>query len=123
MNFETRRISRRGLFKAGTALAVAAVTPVTPRQTGQRAQSVEDAGTLERVWRQAAAPNQSVLLKGGTVVSMDPKVGDFVKGDVLIQGKKIAAVGTELKAPGQAQIIDATNTIIIPGFVDAHRHS
>src|SRR5215470_13820007 len=123
MNFETRRISRRGLFKAGTALAVAAVTPVTPRPTAQRAQNVEDAGTLERVWRQAIAPNQSILLKGGTVVSMDPRVGDFVKGDVLIQGKKIASVGADLKAPAQTQVIDATNTIVIPGFVDAHRHS
>src|SRR5215472_4203703 len=123
MNFETRRISRRGLFKAGTALAVAAVSPVIPRQRAQRAQGFEDAGTLERVWRQATAPNQSILLKGGTVVSMDPRVGDLVKGDVLIQGRKIASVGADLKAPGQTQVIDATNTIVIPGFVDAHRHS
>src|SRR5262249_9597168 len=36
---------------------------------------------------------------------------------------KIAGVGRELKAPAQAQVIDATNTIVIPGFVDAHRHS
>ena len=57
------------------------------------------------------------------MVSMDPKVGDFVKGDVLIEGKKITAVSAELKAPAQAQVIDAANTIIIPGFVDAHRHS
>jgi len=90
---------------------------------GQRPQNVEDAGTLERIWRQNAAPNQSMLLKGGTIVSMDPKVGDFVKGDVLIQGKKIAAVAGELKAPAQAQVIDASNTIVIPGFIDAHRHS
>jgi cytosine/adenosine deaminase-related metal-dependent hydrolase len=123
MKFETRRISRRGLFKAGTALAVAAVTPVIPRQSAQRGQIVDDAGTLDRVWRQAAAPNQSILLKGGTIVSMDPKVGDFVKGDVLIQGKKVASVGADLKASAQTQVIDATNTIVIPGFVDAHRHS
>ena len=86
-------------------------------------QNPEDAGTLERVWRQGAAPNQNILLRSGTVVSMDSSVGDFVKGDVLIQGKKIVAVGAELKAPSQAQVIDATNTVIIPGFVDAHRHS
>src|SRR3989449_5861957 len=115
MNSHTRRISRRGFFKTSMALAAGAA--------GQRPQNVEDAGTLERVWRQNAAPNQSMLLKGGTIVSMDPKVGDFVKGDVLIQGKKIAAVAGELKAPPQAQVIDASNTIIIPGFVDAHRHS
>ncbi|HYR90527.1 MAG TPA: amidohydrolase family protein [Terriglobia bacterium] len=124
MNFHTRRISRRSLFKTGAALAVAAAVPLLPREAAvQRPQNVEDAGTLERVWRQNGAPNQSILLKGGTVVSMDPKVGDFVKGDVLIQGKKITAVAAELKAPPQAQVIDASNTIVIPGFVDAHRHS
>ena len=115
MKSETRPISRRGFFKTSMALAAGAA--------GQRPQNVEDAGTLERIWRQNAAPNQSMLLKGGTIVSMDPKVGDFVKGDVLIQGKKIAAVAGELKAPPQAQVIDASNTIVIPGFIDAHRHS
>ncbi len=66
-------------------------------------------------------PNHRILLKGGTIVSMDPKVGDFVKGDVLIQGKKIAAVGASLQASGE--VTDASNTILIPGFVDCHRHS
>jgi cytosine/adenosine deaminase-related metal-dependent hydrolase len=42
---------------------------------------------------------------------------------VLIQGRKIAAVAADVKAPPQAQVIDASNTIVIPGFVDAHRHS
>ena len=93
MKSETPRISRRGLFKAGAALAFSAAAPLLPRQAGgQRSQNVEDAGTLDRIWRQSTAPNQAILLKGGTVVSMDAKVGNFVKGDVLIQGKKIAAV-------------------------------
>jgi len=132
MNRETRRmdgapasvISRRGLFKAGAALAVGA-TPLLPGAagSGQRPQTVEDAGTLERIWRQNTAPNQHILLKGGTVVSMDPNVGDFVTGDVLIQGKKIVGVAGALRAPAGAQVINASNTIVIPGFVDAHRHS
>src|SRR5437773_1224913 len=102
---QRRGISRRGLFKAGAALAAAAV-PLF-KSTGEAGQrpTVEDAGTLDRIWRQSVAPGQYILLKGGTVVSMDPKVGDFLKGDVLIQGKKIAGVGAELKAPGQAQVI------------------
>ena len=56
---------------------------------------------------------------------MDAKVGDFANGDVLIQGKKIVSVGPsgQAKAPSQAQVIDATNTIIMPGFIDAHRHA
>ena len=67
----------------------------------------------------------SILLRGGTVVSIKPKVGDFVKGDVLIDGRKISAVEADgqVKAQAQAQVIDATNTIVIPGVRDAHRHS
>src|SRR5262249_23708447 len=62
------------------------------------------------------------LLKGGTIVSMDDKVGDLVKGDVLIEGKKIAAIAPEINA-ADAQVIDALDTIIVPGLVDCHRHS
>src|SRR5437867_3329287 len=125
MKERSNGMSRRGLLKAGAAFAAAAATPLFPvkGESGQRPQSGEDAGTLDRIWRQARPPGQSILLKGGTIVSMDPKVGDFIKGDILIQGKKIMSVAADLKAPGQAQVIDATNTIVIPGFVDAHRHS
>jgi len=52
-----------------------------------------------------------------------PEGGDFAKGDVHIQGKRIVAVGRDLKAPAGAQIIDAAGTVVIPGFVDCHRHS
>jgi cytosine/adenosine deaminase-related metal-dependent hydrolase len=117
-------MDRRSVLKAGAALAVAAAaTPSIEIEAGQSPQNTRDAGALDRLWRQNADPNQRLLLKGGTIVSMDPKVGDFVKGDVLIEGKKIVNVTGEIKAPAQAQVIDASNTIIIPGFVDAHRHS
>src|SRR5262245_7466048 len=115
--------SRRDMFKAAAAIAAA---PLVVRDVAaQRPPTAEDAGTLERIWRQSTASPQGILLKGGTIVSMDPKVGDFKNGDVLIQGTKIVGVGPsgQVKAPPQAQVIDATNTIIIPGFVDAHRHS
>ncbi len=115
--------SRRSFLKTGTAFTLALPFLQDVREAGRRLQNLEDAGTLDRQWRQKPAPNHSLLLRGGTVVSMDPKVGDFVKGDVLIQGKKIVSMAAELKAPPQAEVIDARNTIVIPGFVDAHRHS
>ena len=114
-------ISRRGLFKAAAAMAAVPLFG-GEGEAGQRA-TVEDAGTLDSIWRQNAAPGRHLLLKGGTIVSLDPEVGDFVSGDVLIQGKKIAAVAREINPPSRAQVIDASNTILIPGFVDAHRHS
>ena len=60
------------------------------------------------------------LLRGGIVLSMDPKVGDFEKADVLIEGKKIIAVGPNLKAA--ATVIDATDRIVMPGLIDTHHH-
>ncbi len=64
---------------------------------------------------------QRILLKGGCVLSLDPKVGNFTKADVLIEGTKIAAVRPNLSA-ADAEVIDASNTIVMPGFVDTHRH-
>lgn len=63
-----------------------------------------------------------ILLKGGTILSMDPGVGDFLAGDVLIDGTKISKVDRSVSADG-ATVIDAAGTIIIPGFVDSHRHA
>ena len=62
-----------------------------------------------------------ILLRGGIVLSMDPQVGDFEKADVLIEGKKILAVGPNLQASGAA-VIDATDRIVMPGLIDTHHH-
>jgi cytosine/adenosine deaminase-related metal-dependent hydrolase len=64
---------------------------------------------------------QRTLLKGGTVLSLDPSVGNFKQGDVLIEGSTIAEVGPNLQA-AEAELIDASNTIVMPGFIDTHRH-
>src|ERR1700683_4536751 len=69
----------------------------------------------------AANGARRILLKGGCVLSFDPKLGDFDKADVLIDGKKIAAVGPNLSAAG-ATTIDASGTIVLPGFIDSHHH-
>src|SRR5262245_39602164 len=81
----------------------------------------QQSAAIDRASLQRPEPNRRLLLKGGTILSLDPKVGNLIHGDVLIQGTKIAAVGPNLKSEGQ--VIDATNTILIPGFVDCHRHS
>src|SRR6267378_3258194 len=61
------------------------------------------------------------VIRGGHVTSIDPAVGDFVKADVLVEGKKILAVGPNLRAGG-ADEIDARGKIVMPGFVDTHHH-
>jgi cytosine/adenosine deaminase-related metal-dependent hydrolase len=53
---------------------------------------------------------------------MDPELGDVFAGDVLIEDDRIAAVGRSLEA-GDAEVIDAADCIVIPGFIDSHRHT
>ncbi|WP_246658760.1 amidohydrolase family protein [Mesorhizobium sp. J18] len=62
-----------------------------------------------------------LLIRGGYVLSMDPGVGDFAGGDVLVSGSRIEAVGMKLEA-GDAAVIDAAGMIVIPGFIDTHHH-
>ena len=68
------------------------------------------------------APTGRTLFRGGTVLTLDPHLGDFRRGDVLIEGARIAAVGPDLKVD-DAEIVDARDAIVLPGLVDAHRHA
>jgi 5-methylthioadenosine/S-adenosylhomocysteine deaminase len=61
------------------------------------------------------------LIKGGTIVTMDPKVPNLSTGDVLVDGGRIAAVGVNVQAD-DAEVIDATGSIVMPGMIDAHHH-
>jgi 5-methylthioadenosine/S-adenosylhomocysteine deaminase len=63
-----------------------------------------------------------VLLRGGHVLSMDPQIGDIYGGDVLLEDDRIAAVAPSIDA-GDAEVIDATNCVVMPGFIDSHRHT
>jgi 5-methylthioadenosine/S-adenosylhomocysteine deaminase len=65
---------------------------------------------------------EKILVRGGLVVTMDSALGDQPGADVLIEGDRIAAVGRDIAA-GDAQVIDAQGDIVIPGFVDTHRHT
>ena len=73
---------------------------------------------------EAQVSNQSrpILIKGGHVISMDRNIGDIENGDVLIERGAITSVGRNLRAPN-AQVVDASSKLVLPGFVDAHRHA
>ncbi|MBR7827083.1 amidohydrolase family protein [Actinospica sp. MGRD01-02] len=62
------------------------------------------------------------LITGGSVLSMDPAVGDFASGDVLIENGIITRVAAHIDAP-DAEVIDATERIVMPGLIDNHRHT
>jgi 5-methylthioadenosine/S-adenosylhomocysteine deaminase len=63
-----------------------------------------------------------LLLRGGYVLSMDPHIGELARGDVLIEGKEIAAVGERLEH-ADAELLDVSGHVVMPGFVDTHRHT
>jgi cytosine/adenosine deaminase-related metal-dependent hydrolase len=70
------------------------------------------------------SPGRRYVIRGGAVMTMDPSMynkGEFTQADVLVEGKKILAVGPNLGA-GNAAEIDATGRIVMPGFVDTHHH-
>jgi 5-methylthioadenosine/S-adenosylhomocysteine deaminase len=66
-------------------------------------------------------PTGRTLIRGGTVLSLDPNVGDFATADVLIEGDEIVEIAPGLAA-ADAEVIDASGMIVMPGFVDSHRH-
>ena len=65
--------------------------------------------------------HQRLLLRNGIVLTLDPQLGNFPQADVLIEGPRIAAIAPQLEA-ADAEEIDAGNMIVMPGFVDTHRH-
>jgi len=62
------------------------------------------------------------LIRGATILSMDESVGNIERGDILITGSTITAIGQNLDATG-AHVIDASHMIAMPGMVDSHRHA
>lgn len=105
--------SRRRLMQGAAALGAAALTPwsVLAQQTP----------------RTASAPGASLparnelLIRGATVLTMDPSIADLAVGDVHVRDGAIVAIAQRIEAPG-AQIIDGAGMICMPGFVDTHFH-
>ncbi|GII64872.1 TRZ/ATZ family hydrolase [Sphaerisporangium krabiense] len=64
----------------------------------------------------------ALLITGGWVVSGDPVIGTARDTDVLVRDGKIAEVGQGIVAPG-AEAIDASGMLVLPGLVDAHKHT
>jgi len=105
--------SRRNFLKGAAAIGVAAAS----MNLFSVRRAMADGGPPQGT----GGFGRRYVIRGGSVMSMDPKVGDFAKADVLVEGKKILAVGPNLGAGGAAEI-DATGRIVMPGFIDTHHH-
>jgi 5-methylthioadenosine/S-adenosylhomocysteine deaminase len=62
------------------------------------------------------------LLRGGCVLTLGARSSNLAEGDVLLDDGLVAEVGRGLRAR-DAEEIDAADTIVMPGFVDTHRHA
>lgn len=63
---------------------------------------------------------KDILIKNATILTVTK--GTIINGAVLIKNGKISAVGTNISAPEQARIIDASGRFVMPGIIDSHSH-
>ena len=74
--------------------------------------------TAARAQRESSS---ETLIKNATVLTVTR--GTLTNTDVLIRNGKIAAIGKNLNASSNAQVIDATGKFVMPGIIDCHSHS
>jgi 5-methylthioadenosine/S-adenosylhomocysteine deaminase len=101
-------MSRRRFLCTGSAGAIAAASAAGTIAASAGVARAQSAG-------------RPLLIKGGCVLTLDRSIGDFETADVLIEGRTISAVRPGIVAP-DAEIIDASRMIVMPGLVDTHRH-
>ncbi|WP_157518550.1 amidohydrolase family protein [Herbidospora mongoliensis] len=63
-----------------------------------------------------------IVLRNGLVLTMDDRRTVLARGDVLVDGETIVAVGPDLETPEGTEEIDASGGIVMPGMIDTHRH-
>ena len=74
-------------------------------------------------WSQGApAPaTKTVVIRAGHL--LDVKTGKTLANQtILIQGDKIASVGSDAQVPAGAQVVDLSKATVLPGLIDAHTH-
>ncbi|MBV9157121.1 MAG: amidohydrolase [Acidobacteriaceae bacterium] len=64
---------------------------------------------------------QTILIRNATVLTVTK--GTVENGSVLIENGKVAAVGTNVSAPADATVVDATGKYLMPGIIDCHSHT
>lgn len=92
----------------------------SPQGAVTRPDAAANAAAFDQL-QDGASGDRPILIKNAAIVSGDPDVGNLT-GDLLVRGSTIAEIGHDLSAEG-AIVIDATNSILAPGFVDSHLHA
>ena len=119
--------TRRDFIKAGAAGLAAATMPAvgcgsqSNTASAGQADGLRSATPADLQGLVGDSQRRRILLRGGVVLSLDPRVGDFEKADVLIDGRKIAEIAPTVSA-GDAEVVDCSGTIVMPGFITTHHH-
>jgi cytosine/adenosine deaminase-related metal-dependent hydrolase len=107
-HFGSRRTFLKGA--AATGATVAGLNLFAPRAAWANDDMPQDSGRNGRRY----------VIRGGAVMTMDG--GEWPEADVVVEGKKIVAVGPNAGAGFGGEVIDATGRIVMPGFIDTHHH-
>jgi 5-methylthioadenosine/S-adenosylhomocysteine deaminase len=106
------RLSRRRLMQGVAAAATGVLMPQRPFAQTPRGAAVSGVPLPAR---------SEFVIRGATVLTMDPAVPDLIGGDVHVRDGALTAVAQKIEAPA-AQVLDAAGMICIPGFIDTHFH-
>src|SRR5215216_1846237 len=106
-------LCRRNFIRGVAALGAAGAFSLSGLARAQtRAADPVSSGTL---------PNRGeFVIRNGFVLTMDPQLGDIPGGSVHVRNGEIVAVGTNVSS--DAEIIDATDMIVLPGLIETHWH-
>lgn len=113
------RMSRRTMFKGATALGVLAST--SARVFAQRAGTGAPVSLLPDGSDLPLPPRHEFTIRGATVLTVDPGLGDFATGDVHVRDGAIVAVGPRIDVTN-VPTIGGRGMICMPGFIDTHWH-
>ncbi|WP_416981037.1 amidohydrolase family protein [Streptomyces sp. T028] len=109
---------RRNLLTGAAATAAAlTASPATAATGGSR----HTKPALSANETSSGVPKSRILIRNGHVIDTEPQPVAHTHTDVLIENGRVTAVGRNLHSKG-ATVIDATDHIVLPGFVDTHRH-
>src|SRR4029077_5046504 len=76
--------------------------------------------TASPLGAQSAQNSPTIFIDNATILTVSH--GTIEHGSILIRDGKIAEVGTGLRAPSGATVIDATGEFVMPGIIDCHSH-
>ena len=113
--------NRRDFILAGAALAAAGCSRAAESQNTGPIGNLRSATPADLENLVGNGRKRRILLRGGVVLTLDSKIGDFEKADVLIDGKMITEVAPNISV-SDAEVVDCSGTIVMPGFVTTHHH-